>query len=262
MLDEGAFNVYTDGSSYSKPRRGGVGMRFVWVDESGYEQIEDWSPLGYQSATNNQMELQACILALEKIRRRGLAAGFNKIVVHTDSMYVCQNYKNAMFKWPKQHWLRSGGAPVLNVRLWKNMTREITKSGCRVEIKWVKGHSKDRHNKAVDKLAKQSAKTPLRRPALNYVSVRRKKSPNKTERGSVGLKGQRITIRIITCEYLHMQRLWKLKYEVLSRASPYFRKVDVIFSDDLLKDGHTYYVRLNHDTVNPRVEKVFREVPG
>jgi len=36
--------------------------------------------------------------------------------------------------------------------------------------------------------------------------------------------------------------------------------VDIIFSEHFLSTGHTYYVRVNSDTSNPRIEKVFREI--
>jgi hypothetical protein len=64
-------------------------------------------------------------------------------------------------------------------------------------------------NKAVDKLAKASAKRPLRDP-LSHVTVRRKKSTRKVEPGSDRMLGQRLTIRIITAEDLPVQRVHKL----------------------------------------------------
>ena len=77
--------------------------------------------------------------------------------------------------------------------------------------------------------------------------------------------GQRVSIRVITCEYLRVQQVWKYKYEVVSRRSPFFRKVDWVFSprDLLLRDGHSYHVRLNDDPAYPqvlKVLKVFREL--
>ena len=234
-------------------------MRFVLVDALGCEQTEDWSPPGYKSATNNQMELKACIVALKEARRRALAHGLHKIVVHCDSMYVCGNYQTAMFEWPKSKWLRRDGAPVLNAELWKELIKEIKGAGHRVEFRWVKGHAKDPHNKVVDKLAKHSAKSAVN-PALSHVSVRRKKTKASVALGSVILTGQRISIRIVTCEYLRVQRLWKLKYEVLSRASPNCGNVDLIYSEQLLKDGHSYHVRVNDDAANPRIVKIFREI--
>ena len=32
-------------------------------------------------------------------------------------------------------------------------------------------------------------------------------------------------------------------------------------SDGLLKNGHSYYVRVNDNTRNPRIVRVFRELP-
>lgn len=258
-LDENALNIYTDGSSFQTPRRGGVGVRFVSVDDQGEEQTIDWSPPGFRSATNNQMELKACTLALQEAKRRDLARGLNRIVIHTDSTYVRDNCRKAMFEWPKRRWHRRTGAPVLNTELWKELVKAIRWAGYRVDIEWVKGHSKDPHNRAADKSAKKSAKSAVQ-PALSQVSVRRKKSSEQIAPGSVGLTGQRLSVRIITCEFLRTQRVWKLMYEVVSKASPYRGKVDLIYSDELLKDGHSYWVRVNDDASNPRIVKVFREL--
>ncbi len=74
--------------------------------------------------------------------------------------------------------------------------------------------------------------------------------------------GQRLSIRVITCEYLRVQQVWKYRYEVVSRRSPFFSKVDWVFSqrDLLMRDGHSYQVRLNNDPVYPQVLTVFREL--
>jgi len=261
MLAENALNIFTDGSSFSSPRAGGIGMRLVLVDACGREQIHDFCPPGYRGATNNQMELKACVMALSEARRLGWNQDVGKIVIHTDSMYVCDNYKKAMFEWPKSRWHGRSGAPILNAELWKDLIRAMKASECRVDIEWVKGHSKDPHNKAADKMARQSAKSPTN-PPLTQVSVRRKRSRETVSPGSVAMLGQRLSIRVITSEYLHTQRVWKLKYEVASKASEYHGKVDIIFSDVLLKDGHSYHVRVNDNAGNPRIVRVFRELAG
>jgi ribonuclease HI len=261
VLVENALNIYADGSSFSSPRTGGIGMRFVRVDACGQEQVYDFCPPGYRGATNNQMEIKACIIGLHEAKRLGLHQGVARIVIHTDSMYICENYQKAMFEWSKTRWRRRSGAPVLNADLWKDLTKAMKASGCRVEFVWVEGHSKDQHNKAADKMARRSAKSPIHAP-LSQVSVRRKRSSESVAPGSVAMLSQRLSIRVITSEYLHTQRIWKLKYEVISKASPYHRKVDIIFSDVLLKDGHSYHVRVNDNVRNPRIMKVFRELPS
>lgn len=113
------------------------------------------------------------------------------------------------------------GNPVANAQQWKDLVREIYRVSRRVEFKWVKGHKPSAHNKAVDKVAKNSAKGVLR-PPLSVSTVRRKTTANSVERGSVQLIGQRLTIRIITDEYLRVQRCYRYKYEVVSKASPFW----------------------------------------
>src|ERR1700681_1011619 len=121
-IDENAINIYTDGSSYQGPRRGGIAFRYVTVDQAGDEVILDYEPQGYRGANNQQMELVACIEALDTLTLRGSPidpADFSKIIIKTDSMYVVDHYTNAMFSWPKTRWMTRDGAPVANADLWK-----------------------------------------------------------------------------------------------------------------------------------------------
>lgn len=124
---------------------------------------------------------------------------------------------------------------------------------------WIKGHSKDEHNKAADKLAKKSAKNPLN-PPLTIVDVRRKKTQKSVDIGSVEMCRQRLRVRIITSEYWRTQRIYKYKYEVLSKGSKYFGNVDIIFSHEDLRVGHHYEVSVNKGTANPMITKMLREI--
>ena len=95
-LDENAITIYTDGSSYQRPRAGGIGIVFVTVDEQGHEVVEEALEAGYQGATNNQMELQACVDALTLLKRGRTkidVSRHRKVVIRTDSMYVCENFR-------------------------------------------------------------------------------------------------------------------------------------------------------------------------
>jgi ribonuclease HI len=153
------------------------------------------------------------------------------------------------------------GNPVANAELWKELLRLVGRTGKRVDIRWVKGHKRSVHNKAADRLAKRSAaRQPGRR--VSHVKVRRKETSNSVEVGCVGMHGQRLTVRIISDEYLPVQKLNKYRYGVMSRASPYYGKFDFIYSEAaiLLSAGHTYHARVNSDTAAPRVAKVFREM--
>ena len=262
VLDERAITVFTDGSAYSHPRRGGMGIRIITVDGEGHEVIHDEQPPGVQGATNQQMELQACIEALRYLSSRTShvqPADFSRIVIHTDSLYVVDGHRSALYTWPTSGWLTRDGNPVANAQQWKELVRQIHRIGRRVEFKWVKGHKTSAHNKAVDKVAKNSARGSLR-PPLNVSSVRRKTTTKSVDPGSVRLSGQRLTIRIVTDEYLRVQRCYKYKYEVVSKASLFRTLVDIVFSEYLMRAGHTYFVLMGTDTAPPRVVKVYREV--
>jgi ribonuclease HI len=263
-LDERDLHIFTDGSSYSGPRRGGVGILFVTTNEAGEEQVDDYPRPGYEGATNNQMEIQACIVALQALAtRRGPVdpKKYRQIVIWSDSMYVVNGFQSAQSSWPLNDWNTRSGNPVANATQWRELIKVAGRAHRRVEIRWVKGHKSSKHNKAADKLAKQSSKDqPGQR--VGHARVRRKKTSRSTEIGSVRLTGQRLTIRIVAEDYLPVQKMNKWTYEVMSKKSPYYGFIDVIYAraDMTLRAGHTYQVRMNDDTMTPRITKVFREV--
>jgi len=166
---------------------------------------------------------------------------------------------NAMFNWSRNGWKNREGRPVENAAIWKDLLRIVRKTDRRVDFNWVKGHSKDPHNKAVDKLAKKSAKNPLHKP-LTTVSIRRKTSDKSTVVGSINMQGQRLFIRIITTEYFRLQKQYKYRYEVISKRSKYFGNVDFIFSTILIRDGYCNRITVNKNSKNPRIVRVLSEI--
>jgi len=224
VIYENSINIYADGSSYSRPRVGGLGIRLVTINALGQEEFEDVLLPGYAGATNNQMELRACIEGIKNAMRRPDYDSFTRIDIYSDSLYV------------------------------------INKCRKRVDFHWVKGHSKDKHNKAADKLARQSGRKAINRP-LSVVKVRRKVTSKSVEPGCVPMNNQRISIRIITDEYLKLSKLYKYKYEVISKSSPHYGNVDFAFSEIILNAGHSYSIRFNDNNNNASITKVFREIP-
>jgi ribonuclease HI len=253
-------NIYTDGSSYPKPRKGGVGMLFVFLSDNGVDEIEiEKDLLGYRGATNNQMELQAVVLALKEVPSISYSLRVQRIVILTDSRYVVDNFSRAVYDWSRTKWHKRDGAPVANAVQWKELLKTVKEVDMRVDFKWVKGHAKNSYNKKVDKSAKSSAKGLLQKP-LVYTDVRRKKTTSRTNVGSVVMEGQKMMIRIVTCEYQRLQKVFKLRYEVMSPRSEYYGSMDFIFCNDALRTGHTYYVKVNKEFKNPRILKVIREI--
>jgi len=260
MIIDNAINIYTDGSSSSSPRLGGIGIRLVIINSLGEEEVEDISLAGYAAATNNQMELYACIKGLKEAIRRPAFNSFGCIAIHSDSQYVIENYKRALYAWSKNKWCNYQGKPVDNATLWKELLHIVKKCHKRVDFYWVKGHAKNQHNKAADKLARQSGRKAFN-PSLTVVKVRRKLSVKSVEPGCVPMLNQRISIRIITDEYLKLQKRFKYKYEVVSKGNPYFGNIAFAYSEIMLNAGHCYSIRFNDNTHNPTIIKMFKELP-
>jgi ribonuclease HI len=258
-LRDNALNIFTDGSSLPHPRRGGIGIRFVTTDAAGDEVIDEHCLPGYASATNNQMEVMACIKALEMARDCPMLEGVNEVWVYTDSMYVTDNVLNAMFAWPKSRWMNRSGRPIENAELWKELVQAIKKVPLKVRFQWIKGHSKNAHNKAVDKLAKQSARGVLNK-TLRIATVRRKRTDNSVQVDSVKMEGQTMSVRIITDTYMKTQKLYKYMYQVLAESSRYYGNSDYIYSEIVLRAGHHYEIRVNDTPDNPRIVEVLNEL--
>lgn len=265
-LDETALNIVVDGSSYSTPRRGGVGIRLIWVNDEGHEVVHDEDPMvSLTGATNNQMELLAPIQAIALVAGRRSPvdlARFSRIVIHTDSRYLADNFSSAKFQWPRTRWKTRDGRPVLNAVQWKHLTKECERlyrdHRIRVDVRWVPGKS-DEHTKRVDKLAKKAAKSPVRRD-FEPQRVRRKLSPRSFEAGCVKMRGQEETIRIVTDKYLKPQRVYHYMFEVVDPQSDDFECVDKVFSALMMSAGHTYRVRFNDEPRNPQVVEVVEEL--
>jgi ribonuclease HI len=212
QLDDDALNIYTDGSSYQRPRRGGIGFRFIWTDDAGHEAVADSDLPGYREATNNQMEIKAAVEALrEAVSRRSPIhlSRFRKIVIYSDSDYLVSNYSNALFRWQRDDWMTASGKPVENAELWQELLKATHNTGKRVDFKWIPG-KKGVHAKAVDKLAKLSAKGHLNEPLIRG-RVRRSKIPNQVEVGSVGMDGQTMTVYVRAEKRMSVQRCYRYR---------------------------------------------------
>lgn len=260
MFEENSLNIYTDGSSAPRPRRGGVGFRMVFPDES----TRDFCPPGYAGATNNEMELQAAILALREVDKLKDLKASQSIQIHTDSQYLVNNIGNARIRWPWQKWTRITGEPVLNVRQWKQLLylKQKIYNKFRVPVYFVKvkAHTGHEHNTAADKLAKASRRGHLFPLRISNTKVRRKTTEKSTLSGSIRGEGQRIRLKVITGSYLPQQRLFRSRCEVLSKKSNYYQNVDFVFSKESMSAGHVYDIVLESGLNYCRVRKIIREI--
>lgn len=258
--EEDALNIYTDGSSYpNKQRAAGVGIRFVWMNESGEEEIEDYAPVGWQKATVDEMEIEACTVALKEARRLFKdMRRFKRVVIFSDSLYVTGNFVKAMNVWPRRAWRGANGVPVENIELWKRLRKESNAFPIPIKVGWVKGHKSNVHNRAADKLAKKSASMPFNKP-LSVSETTRKWSDRKTKRGCVPVVGQEIKIRIISREYKKRAKVYEYRYEVIDPADKSYKDVDFVRCGQGLSRNKCFLVRLNSDHNNPCIEELIEE---
>src|SRR5215831_14507144 len=135
--------AYTDGACLGNPGPGGWGVRILYSD-GGVREL-----CGMAAATtNNRMELQAAIEALQ------LLHSYPQVALFTDSRYVIDGLTKWLPAWRRRGWVTSTNTPVKNRDLW--MTLEgLHHSG----VRWqhVYGHRGNPNNERVDIIVRACA---------------------------------------------------------------------------------------------------------
>jgi len=146
-IDSIAIEAATDGACSGNPGPGGWGGLIIFDDNSELE-------IGgsEQNTTNNRMELTAAIKTLEKLKTYKLKENFK---LRTDSKYVIEGYTKWIINWKRNGWRTSSGKSVQNLDLWQKID-QLRING--LEMEYVKGHSGDKQNDRVDKIATNYSK--------------------------------------------------------------------------------------------------------
>jgi ribonuclease HI len=132
--------AYTDGACSGNPGPGG------WAAILSYNGRERELSGGERRTTNNRMELQAAIAALQGLTEPCA------VRLHTDSKYVVQAFNEGCIPgWKRRGWLTSARKPVANRDLWEQLIELAAVH--RVEWIWVRGHANVRLNERCDRLA-------------------------------------------------------------------------------------------------------------
>ena len=136
--------IYTDGSCIGNPGKGGWAA--IIIDNKKQKIISGSEPY----TTNNRMELIAVIKALKNVKKR-------EINLITDSQYVKNGIEVWIFKWKKNGWMTAEKKPVKNKDLWL-MLEKLSKDK-KIKWEWVKGHSSNKLNNEVDRIAREQAES-------------------------------------------------------------------------------------------------------
>lgn len=131
--------IYTDGACRGNPGPGGWGALLRFKD------TEKMLKGGERDTTNNRMELQAAISALESLSKSC------QIKLVTDSRYLMDGVQSWLPNWKKRGWKTASKKPVKNEDLWRKL--DVLTSQHQIDWQWVKGHSGHVENELVDRLA-------------------------------------------------------------------------------------------------------------
>ena len=131
--------IFTDGACRGNPGPGGWGVLLKYKDQ---QRTLKGNAL---QTTNNRMELQAAISALETLSRPC------RVQLSTDSRYLMDGIQSWLPNWKKRGWKTANKKPVKNEDLWRKLDRLVEQH--EIDWQWVKGHSGHAENELVDKLA-------------------------------------------------------------------------------------------------------------
>lgn len=138
MSDKPYVTIYSDGACWGNPGPGGWGA--ILIKDRHKKEISGAEAL----TTNNRMEITAALMALKELKQSSIVQLF------TDSSYLVNAATDWMPGWKARGWRRKGGE-LLNVDLWQELDREMTKH--QITWIWVKGHAGNRYNERADRLA-------------------------------------------------------------------------------------------------------------
>ncbi|MEP6515260.1 ribonuclease HI [Microcoleus vaginatus] len=136
-------SLYTDGACSGNPGPGGWGAVVCFADGNCHE-LGGGDP----QTTNNRMEMQAAVAALEFFANSGQT---EPVTVYTDSEYVKNGITKWIQGWKNKGWKTSTGKDVVNQDLWHLLDKLNSR-----QIKWehVRGHSGDFYNDRCDEIAR------------------------------------------------------------------------------------------------------------
>ena len=132
--------IYTDGACSGNPGPGG------WGAILRYGEAEKVLSGGEPETTNNRMELQAVIHALQALKEPCV------VELWSDSRYVVDALEKGWARsWRERGWRRADKKPALNPDLWETLLplTELHELHCH----WVKGHAENEFNNRCDALA-------------------------------------------------------------------------------------------------------------
>lgn len=150
MQKEKTILIFTDGGCSGNPGPGAWAYLIATTSEP-QTIIEEHSG-AEPHTTNNRMELQAVIAALESIHNTRPAT--QEISLHTDSQYVQKGISQWIKSWKQNNWRTANKEPVKNKDLWQHLDQLA--ADLPIKWNWVKGHAGHKYNEHCDMLVRKA----------------------------------------------------------------------------------------------------------
>ncbi|MBD2187896.1 ribonuclease HI [Pseudanabaena mucicola] len=136
-------SIHTDGACSKNPGPGGWGV-VVHFDDGSTKELGG----GIRETTNNQMELQGAIAALDFLSAHKQSS---PVDLYTDSKYVLDGITKWIKGWKKNGWKTKDNKPVKNQEFWQQLD---ALNSSNIRWHWVEGHSGDPDNERCDAIAR------------------------------------------------------------------------------------------------------------
>lgn len=139
-----SITIYTDGACSGNPGPGGWAA--IIIDGTHRQEISG----GESQTTNNRMEMQGAISALETLTEP------SRVNLFTDSRYLQRGMDEWIHTWKKTGWRRKSGnrlLPVKNEDLWRKL--DSLRATHQIKFHWVGGHSGHPENERCDEIAQR-----------------------------------------------------------------------------------------------------------
>ena len=143
-------NIYTDGSCQGNGKSENTGGFGVVVLDNNENLIYNYSKQT-TNTTNNREELKAMLYAL-MITQYDVYKK-EKCIIYCDSAYVVNICNDWIWIWQRKGWVRSGGQPIENLDLIKQIYQYLSEPFPNFTIEKVKGHSGTIGNELADAVA-------------------------------------------------------------------------------------------------------------
>lgn len=154
--------IYTDGACSGNPGKGGYGIVLRYKKSDG-EYAQKHISEGFDTTTNNRMELLACIVALESLKQPC------EVILTSDSKYLIDAIEKGWIdNWVSKNWKNASKQPVKNKDLWLRLLDCMKLHD--IKFVWVKGHAGHEFNEICDKLAVSAYNSDNLKVDSGYIS--------------------------------------------------------------------------------------------